>query len=416
MSNTQYILIGADQSMFTQKVRAYLRNNAIPFQDIASDVKIFKTVVLPNAPYPLIPNLMVVSQDTKKFQVIQDSKVIMDYIQKMHGLPESVGAKRQFADTLFEMVLDDFFFLHILNWRWGRPSQQKYLEYTFGDSSQPFEVACNTGARVLNLVGGRTSTLGLTEKTMPVFNEQLSVFLDMLTQHLETYQFLLGNELTRADYSLYGHLAAGLLRDPAPYEWLTSTYPVVHAYVQRVAGLSVQWGSKDVVQVEIKGDTLVSCNTTMGINRGGADVEKTDTVPEGSTKLTALVMRDYITVLGPSVQATIEFLKRQEGKGEVVVPRGLKPEFTFEFTLHGKDGKAVKEMRAVTTHCVYMLQRLLDTTYRPQVRAEVDRWMGEVGCLKEWKDVVATWEGSGWRMDLTRQGTVATKKVDSSRL
>ncbi|KAF3920394.1 hypothetical protein ABW20_dc0103095 [Dactylellina cionopaga] len=415
-SNSQYFLIGADQSMFTQKVRAYFRNNSIPFQDVASDnTKVFRQIVLPNAPYPVIPNLMVVSKETKKYQVIQDTKNIMEYLQRTHELPAVVGKKRAFADMLLEMVLDDFFFLHVLHWRWDRASQQKYMEYTFGDGSQSFDVASKRGAQVLKLVGGRNSTLGLTEKTIPGFNDQLATFLDLLTQHLETYQFLLGNELTKADYSLYGHLSAGLLRDPVPCEWLVSKYPVVHAYAQRVSGTSVRWGSKDLVQVEVKGDILVSWESTMGKNRGGTDVEKSDEIPETSTKITTVLWRDYITILGPTVKATLGFLKRESGKDEVVIPRGLKSEM-IEFEIHGKDGKPLKEKRIVTTHSVWMLQRILDSTYRSEQRAEVDKWLDEVGCLREWKEIVSIWEEGGWRVDMTRKGTVGKKVLDSARL
>ncbi|KAK6541899.1 hypothetical protein TWF694_007676 [Orbilia ellipsospora] len=414
----QYLLIGVDQSMFTQKVRAYLRHHSIPFKDIPSVAKIFKTVVLPNTPYPLIPDLMIISP-SKKYTVIQDSKVIMDYIQQKHNLPVTAGKKRFFAASFLEMIFDDYLFLHIINWRWGRPSQQKYLEYTFGDGSLPFEAARKIGARVLGIVGGNTASMGLTEKTAPVFHKQLITFLTMLTEHLDRYQFILGDELTKADYSLYGHLSAGLLRDPAPYEWLVSEFPVVHGYTQRVAGGSVRWGSRDVVEVEVDVEkmVLVSSRSTMGMRRSGGEdegLEKQDKVPEISTRIARFLARDYVGILGKSVEATLEFL---DGKtGEVVVPRGLKG-VNMEFTVHGEeDGDGVTESRTVTTHCVYMLQRILDNGYRGEDRGEVDSWLKEVGVLEEWKKVVGTWEGSGWRMDLTREGTVATRKVDSARL
>ncbi|KAK6529465.1 hypothetical protein TWF281_008638 [Arthrobotrys megalospora] len=414
-NHSQYLLVGADQSMFTQKVRAYMRNNSIPFQDIASDVKVFKTIVLPHVPYPLIPDLMIVDKDTKRFRVIQDSKSIIQYIQQTHGLATVKGRKRAFADLLLEMVLDDFFFLHVVNWRWGYPSQQKYLEYTFGDGSQPYEVATKIGAKVLGMIGGRTPTLGLTEKTGAAFRDQLTAFMELLTNHLDTYQFLLGNELTTADYSLYGHLAAGLLRDPAPYEWLACNYPVVQAYAQRVGGTAIRWGSKDLVTVQVDGDKLISCEPTMGKNNGGKDVEKTDEIPNTTTKLATLLLRDYLTVLVPTVKAILEFL-RKEGKDEVVIPRGLKPEYSIEFTIHGKGETPLREKRVVVTHCVWMLQRILDSVYRAEQRSEADKWLSEVGCLKEWKEAVAIWEESGWRVEMTKKGTLAKRKIDSPKL
>ncbi|KAK6511663.1 hypothetical protein TWF481_000572 [Arthrobotrys musiformis] len=414
-NNSQYFVIGADQSMFTQKVRAYLRNNSIPFQDVASDVKLFRGVILPNAPYALIPNLMVVDKESKKFRVIQDSKSIIQYIQQTHGMATVKGTKRAFVDMLLEMVLDDFFFLHVVNWRWGHPSQQKYLEYTFGDGSLQYEPSRKLGTKLLALIKGPTASLGLTEKTSTAFRDQLSAFLELLTVHLDTYQFLLGNEPTVADYSLYGHLAAGLLRDPAPYEWLASNYPVVQAYAQRIGGTSIRWGSKDMVTIRVEGDKLVSCEKTMGRNHGGRDVEKTDEIPEMTTKFTALLLKDYFTVLLPTVRATLEFL-RKDGKDEVMVPRGLKSEYAIEFTIHQKDGAPLKERKVVSTHCVWMLQRILDSVYRAEQRSEVDKWLSETGCLKEWKEAVAMWEESGWRIDMTGKGTLAKRKIDSAKL
>ncbi|KAF3227935.1 hypothetical protein TWF106_008339 [Orbilia oligospora] len=396
-NNSQYFVIGADQSMFTQKVRAYMRNNSIPFQDVASDIKLLKTLVMPNAPYPLIPNLMVVDKNTKKLRIIQDSKIIIQYVQQAHGLETVKGTKRVFADMLLEMVLDDFLFVHVVNWRWGHPSQDKYLEYTFGDGSLQYEASKKLGKKILGVIKGPIARLGLTEKTTIAFRDQLTAFFELLTVHLETYQFLLGNELTAADYSLYGHLAAGLLRDPAPYEWLASNYPVVQAYAQRVGGTSIRWGSKDLVTVQAEGDKLISCEKTIGKNHGGRDVEKHDEIPETTTKFSALLLRDYLTILVPTVKATLEFL-RKDGKDEVLVPRALKPEYSVEFTIHGED------------------ERILDSAYRTEQRAEVDKWLSEIGCLGGWKETVATWEESGWRMDMTKKGTLAKRKVDSPKL
>ncbi|KAJ6259671.1 hypothetical protein Dda_5309 [Drechslerella dactyloides] len=412
----EYMLIGADQSMFTQKVRAYLRNNSIPFKDVLSNVKIFKTVILPNAPYPLIPDLLIVDKETKKYSLIQDSKSIIDFLESTHGLPHVAGTKRAFADMLLEMILDDFFFLHVMNWRWDRPSQQKYLEYTFGDNSQPYEIAKKNGARVLNLIGGRTPSLGLTRRTAEAFNDQLDTFLELLTQHLETYQFILGSQLSRADYSIHGHFSAGLFRDPAPYEWAASNYPVVLSYVRRVSGTAVSWGSKDVVQLEATEDTIVTCEDTMGKCRGDKELETSDMIPETTTRMTALLLRDYLSILAPTVNMTIEFLNNQAGKDEVIIPRGFKADQMYEFTLHTKDGKEIKEKRIVTAHCVWMLQRILDATYRPEQRGEVDKWLAEVGYMNEWKNIVAAWEASGWRIDMTRKGTVASRKSSLSRL
>ncbi|KAF3188844.1 hypothetical protein TWF225_003223 [Orbilia oligospora] len=414
-NNSQYFVIGADQSMFTQKVRAYMRNNSIPFQDVASDIKLLKTLVMPNAPYPLIPNLMVVDKDTKKLRIIQDSKIIMQYVQQTHGLGTVKGTKRVFADMLLEMVLDDFLFVHVVNWRWGHPSQDKYLEYTFGDGSLQYEASKKFGKKILAVIKGPIARLGLTEKTTTAFRDQLTAFFELLTVHLETYQFLLGNELTAADYSLYGHLAAGLLRDPAPYEWLASNYPVVQAYAQRVGGTSIRWGSKDLVTVRVEGDKLISCEKTIGKNHGGRNVEKHDEVPETTTKFSALLLRDYLTILVPTVKATLEFLGK-DGKDEVLIPRALKPEYSVEFTIHGKDDAPFSERRMVSTHCVWMLQRILDSAYRREQRAEVDKWLSEFGCLGEWKETVAMWEGSGWRVDMTKKGTLAKRKVDSPKL
>ncbi|KAF3922764.1 hypothetical protein ABW21_db0209211 [Orbilia brochopaga] len=412
----EYLLIGADQSMFTQKVRAYLRNNSIAFKDVLPNVKLFKTVILPNAPYALIPDLVISDKETKKYSLIQDSKSIIEYLENKHGLPRVVGTKRAFAEMLLEMMLDDFFSLHIMNWRWARPSQQQYLEYTFGDKSQPYEVTKKDGARVLNLIGGRTPSLGITPKTNEAFNDQLRALLDLLTQHLERYQFFLGSEPSKADYSIYGQFSAGLFRDPEPYRWAANDYPLVQSYVQRMSGTAVSWGGNNVVQIETTKDTITTCEPTTGVCRGDKELEKTDSIPETATKMTALLLRDYLSLLEPTVISTLAFLENQD-TDEVVIPRGFKPDqSTYKFTVHGKDGEAVTEERIVTTHSVWMLQRILDTTYLPEQRAEVDKWLLEVGYLREWKNIVAAWENSKWRVDLTSKGTVATKKSNLSKL
>ncbi|KAF3931531.1 hypothetical protein ABW19_dt0206882 [Dactylella cylindrospora] len=414
MSATEdYLIIGADQSQFTHKVRAYFRNNSIPFRDVAAEPQVFRSIILPNAPYPLIPVLLIVSKETQKYKVIQDSKAIMEYVQKTHSLTEVSGTKRAFADMLLEMILDDFFYLAVMYWRFPQKSQQKYLEYTFGDSTKPLEAALIAGAKSLGIIGGRTPALGLTHQTGPVWQEQLRTIFGLLTQNLDTYQYLMGNYPTKADYCMYGLLHGTLMRDPAGYEWAVREFPVVHAYMGRIGGIAVRWGSANHVEVRAQGDKLVLCQPTLGKRRGEEEVEKTDGIPEAVTKIASILMKDYMTVLGPTIDATLKFLN-SAGKDEVVIPRGFKEQ--IEFTIHGPDGKIVREKKLITTHCVWMLQRILDSTYKPEQRAEVDRWLGEVGCLDEWKRIVQTYEQSGWRVDMERQGTVGKRKTGSARL
>lgn len=255
---------------------------------------------------------------------------------------------------------------------------------------------------------------GFNPETNIVLNENLRSILDTINQQLTQTQFLLGNQPTRADFCLFGMLHSGLMRDPVPYEWIVRDYPMIHGYILRIGGTSIQYGSKNTVQIEVDGNRLVSCTTTLG--KGGNELEKSDKIPEFVTKVSGLLLRDYVGVLSQSLDATVAYLNKEaSGKdGDIVIPRGLKVQIDLE--LRGKDGTLAKAKRGVNTHCAWMLQRILDSTYTLEQRSEVDKWLSEVGYLSEWKRIVEIWEGSGWTAVMTEKGIVGRKRAANAKL
>ena len=129
---------------------------------------VWKTVIQGVAKANQIPVLLV-PQDSEPagYKVIQDSKDIIDYIEKTHSPSPTNGVglaahpvvpvtpKRAFASMMFEMLADEWLVVQAMYWRWGPgiyEKQEKFLALDFGSVSSggddDFDKMLSLGAKV----------------------------------------------------------------------------------------------------------------------------------------------------------------------------------------------------------------------------------------------------------------------------
>lgn len=177
----QYKLLGAEVSLFTGKARAYMKWKGIPFTEVISTDDVYRTLITPHTSLISIPCLLIHHPGPNgapaKFQVIQDTKDIIDYFERtlpppppstkpVAGLADHPvlppSPKRAFAVLILEMLADEWLLVQAMYWRWGDgvwekerfEEQLQFLEFEFGNTgtggrpSVSYEETCSIGKKV----------------------------------------------------------------------------------------------------------------------------------------------------------------------------------------------------------------------------------------------------------------------------
>src|SRR5690349_17598234 len=94
-------LIGAEVSLYTGKVRAYLRYKGIPFEEVAASAEIYRDVIIPRTGVRYIPVL--ISDDDV---AVQDSTAIIDFMEARY--PEAPVYPSGPVQRLVALVLETY--------------------------------------------------------------------------------------------------------------------------------------------------------------------------------------------------------------------------------------------------------------------------------------------------------------------
>lgn len=232
-----YVLYGMAASLYTGKVRAYLRKQGIAFEErIAGDPR-FREEVVPAVGRWIIPVLQ-----TPQGEWIQDGADIIDHFDSRAAPEFSVRP----ADPVLRVIA------HIFEWFGGegllRPAMHyrwnfdrdnlDFLRSDFGISLSPpgsqkpvrDEVFERSSARM------RRATLGfgVSPATFELVEASYLQFLTLFEAHLEHHPYLLGGQPCLGDYGLFAPLYAHLGRDPHPAMLMKQKAPRVWHWVERM--------------------------------------------------------------------------------------------------------------------------------------------------------------------------------------
>ena len=257
-----YVLYGADHSLFTGKVRAFLRYKGVDWEERPATRDVYLNVILPTVGAPIIPVL-----ETSAGHCIQDSTDIIDFLESQHPdmsvYPET--PQQRLVALLLELYGDEWLIIPAMHYRWSKLEHQRdFIMREFGRHSAPA-----ASAKEQIAIGGRISkpfsrmlpTLGITEDTIAAIEFAYLTLLDQLNQHFAKFDFLLGSRPSIGDYGLMGPLYAHLARDPVPKAVMQQRAPNVYAWVERMnnpIALSGHFLANDVIP-----DTLLPILKTM---------------------------------------------------------------------------------------------------------------------------------------------------------
>jgi hypothetical protein len=163
-----YVLIGSQHSLYTGKLRAYLRYKGIPFEEIAASQELYKSVILPRTGVAFIPVLVGplrsadnpsssnsssssssstgAGQDTTPAaaansvkqaaaDVLQDSHAIILQLEQVYPAhPVAPTTPQQcMAAMLLQLYGDEHLLLPAMHYRWSYPHHATYMHHQFGE-------------------------------------------------------------------------------------------------------------------------------------------------------------------------------------------------------------------------------------------------------------------------------------------
>ena len=256
-----YRLFSAENSVFSAKVRAYLRfkqeqeDLGAGFEDILVTPELISGLLLARSGSPALPQL-----EAPDGQWIQDSSAIIDHCEQAHRgssvVPDAETRPRQrMAAYLIELLADEWLIVPACWERWyfsedGRePSHRAYNEQQWGAifgagrdglsrraaGAEFFESAFGISHARTNPRGPFAGLiqLGCTDATVEAWQSSLHQLLQALEVHFGQHDYLLGGRPCLADFALLGPLYAHFYRDPVPGFALRVFFPLICEWVER---------------------------------------------------------------------------------------------------------------------------------------------------------------------------------------
>jgi glutathione S-transferase len=313
---------GWECSPYSSKTRSYLRFKGIEHQDIYPTIIDFKRVIVKRLGYLVMP--MVITPDD---ETLQDSSVIIDYLEERFPEPSihPPGPTQRLASLLIELNADEWLPIIAMHTRWNDPQNSRFADKEFGANALPWMPRFTHSYLGHHLAGLKMRSyrkvFGITPDTQPAIDLWLEELLDCLSEHFETYPFLLGSRPCIGDFALYGPLYAHVMRDPGSSHWVNRR-PLVRAWIDRLREPSAEVG----------------------------DFVDNDEVPSTLDPLFRRMFREQFPILEQTVERVSSWLEEHPNASKL--PRGLGE---GEFTLGGVSGQ-----RQIMTFQQWMLQRPLD--------------------------------------------------------
>ncbi len=227
-------LIGSEVSLYTGKLRCYLQNKKIPYQEILASAQIYQDVIIPRTGVKYIPVLI-----TDDDRVLQDSTDIIDHLEARyphsHVYPSSPCQK--LVALLLEVFGDEWLVIPAMHYRWNFQENRDFAMAEFGRTTAPQvskEQQISLGKKVATPFKGALPALGVMPHLIPAIEKSYLALLGDLNTHFLKYDYLLGKQPCIGDFGLIGPLYAHLYRDPLSGRLMKKHAPHVAAWVERM--------------------------------------------------------------------------------------------------------------------------------------------------------------------------------------
>lgn len=234
-------LYGAPASLYTAKVRAFLRVRGVPYVERFPSHARYRDVVKPAVESHRIPAV-----EFADGMILQDSAVILDELERRYPDPNAarMGPRQALATQLLEVLGDRGLAKPAMHYRWNFPEvNEGFVIGEFGRSLRfpaPPEEVERLGQRVASRMSSYLPMLGIEPRTVPVIEQVYGDTLGLLNTHFSEHPYVLGGAPSRGDYALMGPLYGHLARDPYPLQIMQRTAPLIFRWTERINGAEVE--------------------------------------------------------------------------------------------------------------------------------------------------------------------------------
>lgn len=339
-----HVLYGWELSLYSGKIRAYLRHKRIPFRE--KRVTLWDMREIKRRTGAKVMPVVVTPQN----EWLQDTSTIIDSLEARYpDVPVVPATPRQrIAAYLLEAWGDECWLPSAMHYRWNFDENYREIFEPEGGRNllplAPRFLRNRVVAKAANTMRSFLPGLGVVPAQLDAIERWTEAMCDALDTHFAQQLYLLGSRASLGDYGLIGPLYAHLGRDPYPARNLIAPRRHLAAWVQRM----VQPPRED------RGDFLPG-----------------DAVPETLNPLFASIFGEF----WPYLQATLAEVKKltpglAPGRG---YPRALgritMPLAGHPFTLQARP------------YSLWMAQRALDAyqALDAGARADADAWLARVG-------------------------------------
>jgi len=338
-----YKLYGTEFSLYSGKLRSYLRKKHIPFEEIASTVSVYKNFIVPRTGVRMVPVLQ-----TPEDEVLQDTTVIIDELEKRfsEGSVYPSKPKQKLVSLLLEVYGDEWLLIPAMHYRWAyQDTNQPYIYQQFGkvvSPKLPKFIRGWLGKKLGSRFKGSVPMLGINENSIAAIESSYLNLLMDLNLHFEQHDYLLGNRPSIADFGFIGPFYAHLYLDPYPGELMRREAPAVARWVERM-----------VDEKPAEGEFLAQ-----------------DLIPETLYPVLRRMASEQIPVL---LDTDIRLSKWRKENPDAEIPRTIgKHEFTVE---------GVTEKRIVIPYSLWMFKRPVDfyQCLDDDTKVQADKLLAELG-------------------------------------
>tara|TARA_R110000868_G_scaffold11201_3_gene54960 strand:+ start:1777 stop:2889 length:1113 start_codon:yes stop_codon:yes gene_type:complete len=348
-----YTLIGTAVSLYTGKVRGYLRWKNVPFREQLSTVEVYKSTILPRVGWPVVPVL--IHEDGSEHGIaVQDTTEIIDYVEAREPGPSVYpdGPVQKLAALILELFGDEWLVIPAMHYRWAY--NRDFAQAEFGATSFPDLPPDEQIAAVqksVDFFSGTVPVLGINPDSVAAVEASFEAFLAAFEAHLEQHDFLFGTRPSIGDYGFLGPLYAHLLRDPASGEIMERLAPRVADWARRA----------HAPQHALTGAFLGN-----------------DALPATLMPLLEMFAAQQLPVLFDTAEALAQWSDATPDVAEL--PRI----FGFNKARIGHGDKSVVTDRAIFPYPLWMLQRVTDhlASLDGESRSKADEMLRSIGAAK----------------------------------
>ena len=237
--NAHYTLYGMPASLYTGKVRSYLRTQGIPFVERSPGSDRYLNDIVPAVGRWIVPCM-----ETPDGTIVQDGADIIDHFERGPGQPLRRSSSYPESPLLlavahvFELFGGEGLLRPAMHYRWNFDEENLAFITAEFALAAPQGLTPGEAEQVFLHNSGRMRkaavVFGVTPESQPLIEAAFQEWLELFEAHLVDHPYLLGNRPTIGDYGLIAAMWAHLFRDPAPTMLIKQRAPRVGRWVERM--------------------------------------------------------------------------------------------------------------------------------------------------------------------------------------